>query len=322
MLWLRLPRFAGMTLIILIIVGALAGTTVAALSSVPGQNLFAVKKAFEAVEIALATSPQQKANLQLTFAASRVAETEKILSDPNHTSDLEIAALTELSNQTNSALADVKTAAATNAVNNNPTILNSLSTLANNQQALLNQIKPASSTAALTQQSQSQVAELKKVISSITAVSADQTLAKLNPNPNVVIVSGILDNLYPNQIVVEQTVFQITDNTIIKDVQSNTLNTSALALNEKVTVTGEKNNNNLVADEIVILTNLPPATTKPSSTPNSLEKSIETSISPSTSTDKNLPDIKTETTTPPTSLTPNTAVGTFIFESPAPQFAP
>lgn len=322
--WLRLPRFASVSLIILTILGAFAGTTFAALGSVPGQNLFAVKKAFESVEIALATSPQQKANLQLTFADRRVAETEKILKDPNHTSAVEVAALTELSNQTNNALADVKSAAATNAVNNDPNILNSLNSLVSNQQALLNQIKPASSTAALAKQSQGQVAELKKVISSIAAVSADQTLAKLDPNPNVVIVSGILDNLYTNQIIVEKTVFQLSAGTVISDAQGNTLNASALALNEKVTVTGEKTSNNLVANEIIILTNLPPQNNpKPSTTPNSLDKDTKTITVPPTSTNinLNLPHPTEETTTPAAS-DPNTAVGTFIFENPAPQFAP
>jgi hypothetical protein len=62
-----------------IVLGLTLGTAVAALESLPGQPIYPVKKIVENVQLKLATSAEEKTNLQIKFANNRVDELETIL---------------------------------------------------------------------------------------------------------------------------------------------------------------------------------------------------------------------------------------------------
>lgn len=78
-----LPRFVRLTGGIVgaftIMLSLTIGTAVAALESVPGQTIYPIKKIVENVQLRLASSDEEKANLQIKFANNRVDELETIL---------------------------------------------------------------------------------------------------------------------------------------------------------------------------------------------------------------------------------------------------
>jgi hypothetical protein len=78
-----LPRFmritGGIVGAFTIVLSLTLGTAVAALESIPGQPIYPVKKIVESVQLKLAADEQEKANLQIKFANTRVDELESIL---------------------------------------------------------------------------------------------------------------------------------------------------------------------------------------------------------------------------------------------------
>jgi hypothetical protein len=78
-----MPRFlritGGIVGAFTIALGLTLGTAVAALESLPGQPIYPVKKIVENVQLQLATSEEEKTNLQIKFANNRVDELETIL---------------------------------------------------------------------------------------------------------------------------------------------------------------------------------------------------------------------------------------------------
>jgi hypothetical protein len=63
----------------LIVISMTVGTAVATLESVPGQTIYPLKKIVENVQLQLATTEEQKTNLQIRFANKRVDELETVL---------------------------------------------------------------------------------------------------------------------------------------------------------------------------------------------------------------------------------------------------
>jgi hypothetical protein len=78
-----MPRFlritGGIVGAFTIALGLTLGTAVAALESLPGQPIYPVKKIVENVQLKLATSEEEKTNLQIKVANNRVDELETIL---------------------------------------------------------------------------------------------------------------------------------------------------------------------------------------------------------------------------------------------------
>jgi hypothetical protein len=77
------PRFIRVGSVVMgglmILVSMTVGTAVAAMESVPGQKIYPVKKIVESVQLKLATSEEEKTELQIKFANNRVEEMEAIL---------------------------------------------------------------------------------------------------------------------------------------------------------------------------------------------------------------------------------------------------
>lgn len=78
-----LPRFlritGGIVGTFTIILGLTLSTAAAALESIPGQPIYPLKKIVENVQMQLASSQEEKTNLQIRFANTRVDELETIL---------------------------------------------------------------------------------------------------------------------------------------------------------------------------------------------------------------------------------------------------
>lgn len=77
------PRFlkigAGAMASILVVLSLTIGTAVAAMQSVPGQSIYPLKIIVENVQLKLASSEEEKTNLQIKFANTRLDELEVVL---------------------------------------------------------------------------------------------------------------------------------------------------------------------------------------------------------------------------------------------------
>lgn len=90
--------------VILIVVISLVGVAKASRGSIPGETLYSVKKAVEKVEVALATSDQNKIEILATHAKTRLAEV-KILVQEKHKSAIVAQTLNDLKATTKEVVA-------------------------------------------------------------------------------------------------------------------------------------------------------------------------------------------------------------------------
>jgi hypothetical protein len=316
--WLKASKFASVSVGVLLLLSAMVGTVYASFASIPGQPLFAVKKVWEKSQLALTTNQDARASLQIQIAESRLNDAQAVFSDPGSDAAQKSAALNELANQTSNAVAEVSTVAQSNpkSTQNHP-LLSSLESITQAQATLLTNIKPDSQTqtaaqSALATLDQTSV-QISKIKQTVAIADNDQALASLSSNPDSVAVIGQVTKLVDNQVTVEKTSFALTTQTIIQNLEGTILSVHDLSVGQRVNVTGIKTNNILTAKFVII-------TEAPGDPTGSVQGTSTTT--PSTSTPP------TETTkTPQVTPTPtfvnssSTAVGSFILESPSPQFA-
>lgn len=328
--WMHLLKVAGTSVSIMLLVSALGAGVYATSQSVPGTALFPVKKTAENLELVLATTQQNKASLQVAIAEQRLSEAQAVFADPKSDSSRKTSALNELANQTTSAISSVKDVANTDPESvQTPPLVTSLENLTNQQKTLLKQITPGSEIQTTAQnalaslsQNDSQVQQIKQVVA---AAGTDQTLASLSSDPNAVAVLGIVNKISGQQLTVEKTVFTLTQQTQIKDNTGKILALADLSTGQKVEAIGTNTNNSVIATEILVTAadlaqTGSGSTSTPAVTATSTPGSAGTVEATSTATGE-----KTATTsTPPQSAPsdPNTTIGSFIPEDPAPQFAP
>lgn len=265
-----LKRLAWASLAIFIM-AVLGGSTYYAAAvvknSLPGEKLFSLKKAAENVGLLLTRDPDKRANYQLGIAKQRLEDAEKVLAYPTQDPKLEAAAMAELSYQTQDALQSLKKTATANLIaKKDPNLFNSLVDITQKQQDLLNTLKPqgpgqkvSESLAAAAEQNKSDIAEIKR----LAAAADEQALVNLNPDPNLVMVSGVVGALQNAKITVEKTTFYLTADTVIKK-DGKSVGTYALALNSKVSISGTKTNSgNILAAEVLILDEQAPTAVAP-----------------------------------------------------------
>ncbi len=327
--WLGLifsHRHAAFAFGLLLIVTMGSTTVYGAAISVPGQKLFSLKKGAEQLRVKFETNELEKANLQMAITKKRLAEAEKILSSAEKNPERQIAALTELSNQSRSTIEQVEVAAKNNGLQekNHPVITN-FEALNKEQQEFINQIpeKDSTKTAASNalesaKEDESKVAQIKTIVEVVTA-SKEQTLIALSSDPDSILISGIVSAYYKEKLTVEKNTFVITEETVFKDAAGKILSTTTLSTGLKITIRGQKNNEKLIATEINILSLPEPESVKPevkgTSTPEEIQnKEINTSTTPAS-----IKHIETEVQE---NSEQNTARALFIPEDPAPQFAP
>lgn len=185
--WIHVSKFAGVSMSLMLLLSAFTVTGYATLKSAPGQTLFQVKKSAEKLQLVLAYNQNQKANIQLQITQSRLNDAKQIFSDPNSNVEQEKAALSELSDQTSNAVAVVNTVAKNDpASDKNHPLVNSLESIAKEQQSLLSKIKPDSeikieaNTALLSLNKNS--AKISEIKSLVATASNDQALTTLKTN--------------------------------------------------------------------------------------------------------------------------------------------
>ncbi len=334
--WMHFSRFAAVSTSMLLLLAAFGATAYGAINSLPGQRLFAVKRTAEQLELKMTNDPVERANLQLALTQRRMNEARQVFENHNENPALEIAALAELSNQTQQTTAEVKTAALSNlnTAKDHP-IVASLQNITKEQQNLLNTIKPdvqAQDAATAAQQANAQtVTEVNKLIQ-IATVAQDESLTKLNNDPNIVTMSGTVTRADKGSVTIEKTIFYLSAETTTQDEEGNA--TTSLTSGTLIHIVGKKTNNTIVAREITVLdpANQPAGTVKGTSTSDSNLPTTTPAnpASPSASTSTiplNLkqPAKNTATNTQDTDIQPadgKQTMGGYIIEDPAPQYAP
>ena len=327
--WIHLSKFAGVSMSVMLLLSAAAVTGYAAYKSGPGQTFFPIKKLAEKGELILALGSDKKASLQVAIAEQRLNDAQKIFSNPQSPAAQKNAALAELSDQTSSAVLEVKTAANSDPKSNqNHPLLNSLENLASRQKTLLAKIEPDSQTQTAAEQAllnlKQNTSQISQIKQSMAIADTSQSLAKLSQDPNSIIVLGAISQVSATQITVEKTIFLINPQTAISDSEGNSISAEDLSLNSKVNVAGQKLPNSLVpvAEQILITQSSTTPPVQPEikgelTTASSASSTVIASPN-STSTAPVVKKMGSSTSTTP--IDPNTATGLFIFEDPSPHF--
>lgn len=192
-------NFAPFTVIaiVLLVSGAAYGSTQAH----PGEPLFAVRKAYEAVRLTLTTDPQNRAAFQIEIASQRLADAQEVLSLETDSESKE-QTIKELDSQTTLALNNVKEVAAT--VNSeNHELLSKVEQITENKNTLVAKVSPET---AKESEEKSKVAleDIKKII----AATDEQQAAKIT-GLKTATTSGIVTSIKGNLIVVGGNEFEV-----------------------------------------------------------------------------------------------------------------
>ncbi len=315
--WLHVSRFMAMSVSGILLFSAFIGLSFGAYNSMPGQTLFSLKHASEQIQLKLAVSDQAKANLQIKIAQKRLNEAESILNNPSADPKDEKAVLTALVSETKNSIQQVSLAAKNNSLNNSGhPLVASLENLNKQQQKLINNLKPAAdlnqeAKNTLTVASEENLNKLNEIKNYIAIASNETTLADLNS----IKITGFVTKIDKDGLSVENTSFIFDETTLIKNSKDETLSWDKLDLKNKVNVVGKKQDDKIIAKNIILL--IPETsgevkgnqTTTPSQVPNSTTPtSIESKKEKTVVPEKNTQEILG-----------NTTVGSFILEDPNPQ---
>jgi hypothetical protein len=318
-LWLRaisILRFGAIPLSVVMF--ALGGHTLirAAQDSLPQDNLYALKRAAEAVQVSFTKDSTKQATLQLELTHKRLKELRQATA--NHKPEQEAAALNELKNQTQKTFATVpQIAAATALATNDSALLDELVQLNKDQKEVVSAIadKPQTETLALASTALETVKKNTETIAALVATVQEQALVDLD---NKVSLTGkAILNPDKSKIVVERTTFTIDQDTVILSPEGDTMTLADLVPLAKVNVVGSKTEQTIVAKVISLVEPVPvvpsvkgAATAKPTTAKTAAPKPAPTPK----------PDPVEEQTAPDEN--PNPVHGGFIPEPPAPEYAP
>lgn len=309
--WFHLSRFATVSLSLLLVVAATAGTAYAAVQSLPGQTLFAVKRTAEQIHLSLASNAVEKANLQVRYANKRLQEAEVIFTKKANPK-LEVAALRELKAQTEAALSDVKQVVKETAPSEaapHP-VVSSLADVTSKQQVLLKTIEPQTEP---TGEIKDEVAEIKNTLA-VAAALTDVTQAPSSSTSSLAI-TGTLTEVTEQTLTVDDTALLLTEQTKVtfEAATAASGSPSGLATGSPVSVTARRTSDGLVAEEVTVLTGTEPG-----------GGAIK---GDSTTTTSTVPSAPRPTTTAPSAessdvVLPSKAVGSYLIEDPSPQYVP
>ncbi len=295
-------------------------TAYAAYTSLPGQSLFKIKKLAEKTRLRLAFSEVGKANLQVSFAQNRLKEAQNALNSENSSPELQIAALTELADQTAASVEAVKKAASANSIKSQDRpLVASLRDLTQKQKNLANQVKPQSQVKAA---AQNVIASSKKNTAEITAIqnsirvaetaSQEGSLAQLTADKLSVSVLGNITKLAKDSITVEKTTFAVTGKTLTKNQDGQEIKLTELKEKDRVNIIGKKDysreGNELEARQIYLI--------NPPQENGEVVQGASTNTPPSIKTAPVLPESGKGESGLKTEKDPNIATGGFIAEDP------
>lgn len=333
--WMRNLRINAFSTSFILIIFAITAAGYAAQNSVAGETLFGVKKTAEQLQLKFAQSREQKLNLQVEIAKKRLSEAEKVFKNPaTVSSKKEQAVLNELVAETKNSLEVVKTAAQNKSLNEpNHPLVSSLEDITKKQEELLTEIKDTNNLGVVAQtalemakQTASQVEEIKRYIA---IASHEQTLARLQTDPNAVSMTGNISQIGKDKIIVEKTEFLLNPDTEIKDVNDQITPVTDLGVKVKVSIFGLKTASGILAKQILILPSAELTQTQDTTESNKVKINASSTAASATSTSSSSSSMK-NTGSPQISpkkaeemakpLTdPNTATGGFFVEDPLPQ---
>ena len=303
-----------MTAASVVIIGGLY-TAYAALSSLPGDRLFSLKRVFEYTQIQLTQNPQSKTELQLNLAAQRLADAQTILSANTSDQQSKQAAITELNSQTQVALNAVQQSASISGSSDNSTILKNAQALATNAAQLNASLTTTNTGTVQTPNLNQAIQNIQQIVAA--ANTEQDTTAPIAPV--AIQTSGIVTAMTATTITVDKNIYLINPNTIYRDENNNTITISGFTVNDQVTVQGMTSGSENIADQINLVKKSTPISPIKIITKDK-DTVTNSNLSPVTSTPQTVspaPAIQIPTPTTPTK--PLDTYGGFIIESPTGQ---
>lgn len=236
----------GSAVALALVILALTGTVSAAIKSLPGDRLFALKKTFESAQLQLSPTPEDRAQLELTLADQRLSDAQTILSQ-NNSPAVKKQAIDELNQQTTAALNNIKAVASNPQISNNPAIIQQAENISKNQALLAAKLDP-NQAQQNSEQNQQAIADIKKIVAAVN----DQS-ETIIPEPSTIDVTGAITTLDTNSITIEKNLFTLSTNVHVADQQGNTLNIKSLSINDTVEVKGNLNGTRNIATIITLV---------------------------------------------------------------------
>ncbi len=290
---------------IFVLLGTTSFLYAASQNSLPGERLYPIRTAGEQTRLTLTFDQQKIATLHVELAQKRLEDVKRAIEtkDPEQ----ELAAITELTKQTEKTLTAVSQIAADPTTSEQKQdLLENLVAINKEQKTLIAAATDSpetkeQATIALTESKETDI-NLAKLIATVN----EQTLIDL---PNKISITGIMTNLLENQITVEKNVFTIDTETVIVS-STGEITTDYKTIQGKVTVIGTRDNNVLLAKKIVVIDST--ATVEPTPIYTPAVKGIVTPPTPVVPTTTTPETTNTDTDT--TTQKPDEAFGGFIAE--------
>jgi hypothetical protein len=230
-----------------LLITTLTGTVSAAMQSLPGDKLFAVKKALQTAEISLATNPEKKAELQLDLVAQRIEEAQTVIAKTDEASPAKDAAIAELNQQTEVALKRIQEIASTDAVTKNPELIKKAEHLTEEKRKVVATVDPVAAKERNVAH-ENTIASIKQIIATVN----DQAPATLAPS-NQITISSTIESIRGKVLKIEKNSFEITEETVIEDEEGNELESTDLGINDTVKVEGTIVEEKTVANKVTLV---------------------------------------------------------------------
>ncbi len=290
---------------------AIAGTAYAAMSSLPGQRLYAVKKVFQSTQIQLAQTPEQKAQLQLQFADQNLQEAQQVLATKG-TGDAQT--VNEVGQQTVNALNNLKDIAASPAVSKNPAIIQKAESIAQNQQNLAQKINSPSALASAAQ-AESTLNDIKRIV----AAANDESNAAIPKETQFDYEGAVYQVSYKNNFIkIDANTFNYDPQNIsVKNADGKDLTIADIGIGDSVKISGTIQDSQNNATEIVLVKRYVALSQEVKVEIKVEKKEVKTEVKPADPAQVQ-PDSAPASDSAPIPAKPQDTFGGFIPESPTP----
>lgn len=240
----------------IVIISLAIGTAAASLESLPGEPLYPLKTVVEKVQLRLASNDQERANLQIKFANTRLEELEKAL-EQNKQGKISGQEVQQIVSKTVRDLESTNTAITERPVNTSEkpaTILNKLVDLNNKQSTILRsasiesegevkiELEKALAAAEVTKEKAIENIERAGLIVEETPVQIEETPI------NQVTATGNLTAVSPDSVNIGSTKFLVT-----KGTQFANITQAELKVGQTVDIIGTIENDLTLANKITLI---------------------------------------------------------------------
>ncbi len=226
-----------------------AGTALGAHASLPGDKLFAVKKSYESLQVKLATTPENRAKLQLEIAAQRFEEAQEVLATRND-DDSKKVALEELSEQTTVALQGIKESAVSIS-EKNPDLVVKAEEITKSQSNLVAKANSNVADTEVIQKSQDNKAALRD-IKKIIAAANEESGATITPDDTIT-TNGQITQIKERSLKLGKNEFEINSDTEIINHTNGNIKFEDLSIGDNVKIQAKILDNQNIAISITII---------------------------------------------------------------------